>query len=206
MSVECDAQLASQLAYWSDTAFTGLIDIPGSTTDPYVTACSYSGIGSEVFGTDGGSFAIEGWEESSGVNPNKYFEISLSIQSEHKASLDTLTFTGRRDALGLSLYVRSSLDSFTANIGSKASLTTEVQSYHYALSGLSEVTGTVQFRFYGTDALLDDTQAPVLMGPGAGGTMISITGTTSPVPEPTSVALLSGLALFAFGTWRRLGR
>ncbi len=200
--MQCEAQLAE----WADTPITGSLPIPGTVIDAHISSCSYSGVGGGVIGVDGTDFAIENWEPGSSVNLNKYFEISLSIQPGFKASLSTLTFTGRRDALGLSLYARSSLDSFNANLGSKASLTLDVASYDYPLASMGEVTGTVQFRFYGTDAVDGDSGTPVLMGPGLGATMISITGTTSPVPEPTSVALVSGLALVAFGTCRRLGR
>jgi hypothetical protein len=147
------------------------------------------------------------------LNSGKYFEVTLTPQAGFTLNLYTIAFTIQRSGTGIRSYaVRSSLDSFAANLsatinpanvaltvgpGDEFRIVTDATTtaQNGSLVALSPAFDTllspVTFRFYGWNA------------EGDGGTFsidnVAFSGSVTAVPEPSAAAigLLAAVGLFA---------
>lgn len=117
--------------------------------------------------------AINGSNSFTGViNPGKYYEVTLTPETNFTIDLDSLTFTLQRSGTGIRQYsVRSSRDGFAANLPASfqsvnANLqvvasdvfqvsdatTTAENGSRIVLTGFADISTPVTFRFYGFNA------------------------------------------------------
>ncbi len=190
---------------------------PFSSKHPNVTAADLvrgpgiiaTALGSEIF-TDG--FNSRAWS-TSGLDPDDYYQFSITTQPNTLTSLNTLFFNERRIATGIrNFQLRTSTDGFAtfANQGPEFTVPDNIfqRDQMIGLTGLSGIMGgtTVTFRLYGynsedpagTWALFNHTQF--------GG--LYLDGNSFVIPEPaTSMILavsLSGWSLFRRRRIRRV--
>ncbi len=149
------------------------------------------------------------------IDPTKFYTTSITVAPGKQLQFGDLTYsvedTGPTLIANSTFHVRSSLDSFTADLDRFALDNDEglVVDRITDLSGLGVVTGTVEFRFYATTETpnIDMGFANHLPG-GAGeglpdvGQNIRFDGVVSDIPEP------GGLPLGLAGLWwnRRMRR
>jgi trimeric autotransporter adhesin len=132
-------------------------------------------------------YSATGWN-SSQLDTTDYFSFILTPDSGYALSLLSFSYsstTGGTGPTGFSL--RSSVDGFTANIGSPNSSGTTITLTNTSFQSLSS---GIEFRLYGWGAT---------SGSGAFGINdFSFSGTLSAVPEPASYAVVAGLGALAF--------
>lgn len=114
------------------------------------------------------------------------------------------TFSRMNNALGYTVYVRSSEDNFGADIDSATIINSGTGTFSLDLSSLAGPTGATTFRIYAVDnssaggnAWFDLTGSDTATNVG-----LIVTGESALIPEPSS-ALLIGLSAFAFCGRRR---
>ena len=106
------------------------------------------------------------------INVNKYYEVTLTPQTNYLLDLDSITFTLQRSGTGIRQYsVRSSLDGFLNNLPASLqpansnldvvgtnvfqvsdAATSAENGSRIILSGFTSLSGPVTFRFYGFNA------------------------------------------------------
>lgn len=161
---------------------------PGIQTPSLITRGS--GIAASA---NGGRFNAQGWDGFTTANDantgGNYFEFSIVADSGYTMSITSLFFQAQRSNTGASnLVLRSSLDSFTADLGTlnnfaganaTAGLTTDLSGN----SSFQNVSGTITFRVIGyTGATGGST------GFEGTGNDIAVFGTV--VPEPGTAAMI----------------
>src|ERR1043166_1168327 len=123
----------------------------------------------------GGVNAIDDFSQFTGsIDPARYFEVTLTPQGGFSANIDFISFTIQRSGTGIRNYaVRSSLDSFSANLSASinpanANLAVDgANNFQWVFdantsaqngslltlgSGFDTLTSPVTFRFYGWNA------------------------------------------------------
>jgi hypothetical protein len=186
----------AQIAQW---AFTGNVLSP-TTLLPTVTATSISNASLISFGASGNLLNAAPANGATGgnndlpsaISANSYFQFTVTPNIGQSMSISSV---GIDAGFGnnASFAIRSSLDSFAANIGTQTNLSATLAGFSYSVSGnpaFQNITSATTFRVY-------------LHGANNNQTMnfdnVSINGATVAIPEPGSVALLalgaSGLVL-----------
>jgi hypothetical protein len=222
-------------------AFTGTYDFSlvtagsGGATDPTppptatgLTFGSFSSVGYIGNPNAGGRFS---WQTNAlggvnGVNDfssftgsidlGRYLSVTITPNAGYSLDLNSISFTIQRSGSGIRSYsVRSSLDSFSANLPASISpananlavgagnqfqwvLDSNTSAQNGSLitlgAGYDALTSAVTFNFYGWNAEL------------VGGTFsidnVVLSGAVTPVPEPGTIAL-TGLGLVALALYRR---
>ncbi|MBE2181718.1 MAG: autotransporter-associated beta strand repeat-containing protein [Chthoniobacterales bacterium] len=180
-----------------------------NTNNPYIsgqtvaTNITVSGIGRGT-GINGSNandrYNANGWDTGS-IDLNAYFTFTLTPDSGYEIDFNTFFYTLQRSATGpQSIVLRSSLDSFSANLWStNYTAVTSTHSFTVDLSGASfqNITNGIEFRIYGWGAT------------GSGGTMsvndFAFTGTVnSSGPPPSGTDYFwtgNGTTLGGSGTW-----
>lgn len=131
-------------------------DANPSSTNPYVSGqlhdanITVSGIsrGPGITPNAGSNrFNAANWNTSATIDLNDYFEFTLTPNANYKINFTAFVYTSQRSATGANSFAfRSSVDGFTANIGTPTSTGATL-----SLSGASyqNVTSAITFRFYG---------------------------------------------------------
>jgi hypothetical protein len=143
------------------------------------------------------------WNTGASVNTAQYLQFSTSIQSGYQATFSSFEFNGYKDDTALTLHLRSSADSFAADLGTIPLSGLSSALYSVNLSSMAAQTGTVTFRIYGTDA---NTASVFLWGANgatSSGGFLTVNGTVSAVPEPEQYAFVFGAGLLGLALWRR---
>jgi trimeric autotransporter adhesin len=137
-----------------------ITDANPSATNPYTTGGTLlTGVTSTGIGRGTGltassaqdRYSATAWTTSASVDVNDYFAISLTPGSGLKLNFTNFIYTSQRSSNGPNSFVfRSSLDSFTANIGTPTSTGTTID-----LSGalFQDIATTIEFRLYGFSAV-----------------------------------------------------
>ncbi len=129
----------------------------------------------------GGRFSFSLWDLgatnasntfSGAINLNKYYEVTLTPETNYTLNLDSLTFTLQRSGTGIRQYsVRSSIDGFASNLSASlqpananlqvvgsgifqvSDATTAAENgSRINLTGFTNISAPVSFRFYGFNA------------------------------------------------------
>jgi hypothetical protein len=120
--------------------------------------------------------------------------------------MNSVTFNVNRDTKGpKDVFLRSSLDGFTANLASLTNLTPNSTAMPLTVINLSgpfdTITTPIEFRLYGVNASAAIGTFGVFNSPTQ--SAVVVTGGFSPVPEPAHIGLLCAAC---FGVWRwRMG-
>lgn len=183
----------------------------GSTAAPVVTpnqvadhlsAGVFAGLdGSPGTGTgsptsSGAYFAASGWDDP--APGSNYFTFTLTPEEGYQFSTASLSFDYRATGTGpATLSVYSSADSYGSALA--AFSTTHDSAWHSSgllTVSLDNITATTSFRIYGSDAS------------SALGTLrvdnVTLNGSVTPVPEPSTYSLFGGFAALGFVAFRRL--
>lgn len=191
---------------FSNIAFGGLASntITGSNpniSNPYTEGqvvslnLAFSGIGRGV-GINGTSandrYNANSWNTST-IDLDAYFNFTLTPAPGFLMSFVEFEYTGQRSPTGPDSFAfRSSLDNFTANLGTPTATGATISLSDAVFQNLST---PVEFRLYGWNTT------------NSGGTFsvndFSFEGTISAVPEPSSLLLCSLFAMSALGLRRR---
>lgn len=142
----------------------------------------------------GNSISSNGWDD---LSADDYFTFGFTVDAGYSVDLDTLWFGSRSSNTGpgfLSVY--SSLDGFSAPLYSFAQVGTAFNNNIADLSGLTGLTGSVEFRIYADNGVSANGGAISSGGTfrlgdhfdGANFTEFRFEGTV--VPAPASAALL----------------
>ena len=159
-----------------------------STDNPYVTGLSgnanisASGIGRGTGITASSAndrYSAKSWTTTGLLDTNDYYTFTLDANDGYEFDFDSFVYTGTASASGPTAFaLRSSLDGFTANIGSPTAAGTTIV---LTASQFQNLTTPVEFRLYGYGA-----------GGGTGTFSIndySFDGAVEAVPEPNTLAL-----------------
>lgn len=152
--------------------------------------------GSGITGASGaGTFNSRSWPGLE-FDGDAYVGLSLDVDAGFQYTLTSLSFDERRSGTGpTAWFLRSSADGFTTNLeftGTSSTLTTQTVTFDDVFEAL---TGSTEFRFYGTES-----------GSSLGTWRvdnIEFFGTVTPVPEPKSWVALVATALFGWTLFRR---
>ena len=159
-----------------------------STDNPYVTGLSgnanisASGIGRGTGITASSAndrYSAKSWTTTGLLDTNDYYTFTLDANDGYEFDFDSFVYTGTASASGPTAFaLRSSLDGFTANIGSPTATGTTIV---LTASQFQNLTTPVEFRLYGYDA------------DGGTGTFsindYTFNGAVEAVPEPNTLAL-----------------
>lgn len=167
--------------------------------------------GAGLTGTGAGnSIASSGWDD---LDATDYLTFGFTLDDGYEAVLTNVTFSSRSSNTGpANLAIRSSADGFASNIGTFNQSGTTNTSVDIDLSSLGTIVGgptTLELRVYSTSTTSANggivaSGGTFRIGTSNGATpstFLTINGTVSPVPEPTSI-LLVGSAL-VLGVFRR---
>ncbi len=224
-SISCLAQsFTSTYDFALVTASSGLTDPTPPPTATGVTFGSFSAFGyvgnpnatvrfSFQTNAMGGINADDNFANFTGsLDAARYYEVTLTPQAGYSLDINTIAFTIQRSGTGIRSYsVRSGVDAFAANLSASispanaaltvgpgdefrvvADATTTAQNGSLVTLGVpfDALTSPVSFRFYGWNA------------EGTGGTFsidnVAFSGAVTAVPEPTALALMTGMGLVAF--------
>ncbi|MFA6961342.1 MAG: hypothetical protein WC205_11375 [Opitutaceae bacterium] len=182
------------------------------STDTDVNSVAGSFTVSSAFGASGGIGAATGSaftlasvtpaSESLAVSGNSYFSFTLTPTSGYVINPSILTFstvfngTDGAAAVSANYFVRSSLDGFSANIGStftenyQTGSVFTLQTVDLSGGAYQSIVGTVEFRIYVYDSSAANGRYVRVDN-------VTLTGAaTSAIPEPVTASLmLGGLAL-----------
>lgn len=128
---------------------------PYTTDDSYDPNITVSGIGrgTGITGNAGGGGVYDafGWTSSASPDPDDYYSFTLTPNTGRKISFNSFIYTGKANVSGApnAFAFRSSLDAFTANIG-----TANENGTTLALSAAAyqNVVAPITFRFYAFNA------------------------------------------------------
>ncbi|MGZ4090453.1 MAG: T9SS type A sorting domain-containing protein [Bacteroidia bacterium] len=139
LSIACLTVLAGNMNSQSFSLYYTFASVTGTanliTVDPTpaptangVTSGSFTAVGTGTGSTAGGVFSFVGWDNGAtsgndnyagltgSVNLNKYYEISLTPQSNYVVTLNSLTFGVSRSGTGVRTWVvRTNKDNYTTN-------------------------------------------------------------------------------------------
>jgi hypothetical protein len=174
-----------------------------STSNPFTTGQTVAtnltatgiGRGTGITGSNANDrYAATGWN-SAALTTTDYFTWTLTPAAGYQLDLVSFSYTGQASASGPTTFAfRSSIDSFTANIGTPTVSGTTITLSSSAFQGL---TGPIEFRLYGWNAS------------GATGTFsvndFTFNGTlsASAIPEPSTYAAMAGLLTLGAAAVRR---
>lgn len=117
----------------------------GQTVNGNITVTGI-GRGSGITGTNANNrYNANGWS-TSGIDMNDYFEFTLTPNSGYKINFVSFVYTGALSSGSSTHEFRSSVDGFTASIGSPTAAGTTI-----SLSGAAyqNITAAITFRLYG---------------------------------------------------------
>lgn len=201
----CLVTVLSSARLSAQAVFTNAIVGPNpSAANPFTSgqiaasALSVSGIGRGTGLTASSAsdrYSASGWNSSS-LDLNDYFTWALAPTTGHALSLTSFVYSGQASGSGpTSLSFRSSLDSFSAGIGTPV---TSGATLSLSDAIFQDLTTPIEFRLYGWSAS------------SSGGTFsvndFSFNGTVSAlsaVPEPSTYAAIAGLLALAAAMYRR---
>lgn len=161
--------------------------------------------------TQPNSMNSSGWTTSSSPNTNDYYTFTITPSAGFQVSFTNLQInvqrssgSGSNDGGPTAGVVRSSLDSYGANIGSSFTIGTSASEVTIDLSGAAfqNLTSAITFRIYGYNAENSDgtfrLQYSNASAPG-----IQVNGTVAVIPEAQSYVFASlGLSMVGFGYFR----
>lgn len=196
--------------YPFDTIASG--SSPSLDTDPNSTASSiFAGAGVSMVSSSTGNPTPSGamqnantTTEAFAISGNDYFEFTITPQSGYQMDLTSLSLQYQRNNLSAptNLFIRSSVDSYGSNLFSDGSLPAgSFETGTLSLSSIlsfQDLTSAVTFRIYawggsGATSLRFDN--------------VTLSGTMSAVPEPSScLMLVMGLAVLSRGLRRESRR
>lgn len=150
----------------------------------------------------GDSISSSGWTTGSSVDLNDYYGFSIKANSGYTATINNLSFAERRSGTGIRNFeVRSSTDNF-ATFTSQSSFfvpgdTTDTRQHSITLTGLSNISSQISFRIYGYGSEAGAGTWRLANNSSTGG--VTLDGSFTAVPEPTSLIAAMGMGLC--GTW-----
>lgn len=214
LTIQCEAAL---IITWNTTGNLGTETSEPSVTNDAGLAASNLTLGSVTPGANGNRFGGSGWFNtgntaggntlSEAVAGNDYIEFIVSPNAGFQFTATSFDFIWDRSGTGPSaVTLRSSIDSFTSDLGSVSSMvsggvaTSTLRTI--SISGVSGISTSTTFRLYGygatatggTGGFDTSTIAPNVI----------LNGTVSAVPEPTGI-LMVGAAIGLVGFGRRRG-
>jgi len=153
-----------------------------------------------------GRFNGNGWTETSlndAITDNDYFTWSMDAAPTYQFSVTNIVFNFERSSTGGQDWaLRSSADSFTANLTTFTGLDNgSTETVDLSAAGLDDLT-TIEFRFYGYNGSSSVGSA----GFEGSGNDLVINGTTSLIPEPGTMAMLGAGLAFILAARRRMSR
>lgn len=198
------------------TTTTGTTDPTPVPTATGVTLGNFSAHGLSANSTAGGRFAYSGWNTTiPGVDPSRYYEMTLAPATGMSLDLDSISFGLRRTGTGpRDFSLRSSLDGFSSDLGSSSATSPEISIQGNAFHFVNDIAPTaniqgnqvqlstefdalrtpITFRFYAANPetaagsfTLDD---------------VTVNGITA-VPEPHEYGMMASGALMLFAAYRR---
>ncbi|MCW3124842.1 MAG: hypothetical protein JWO03_500 [Bacteroidetes bacterium] len=130
-----------------------ITDADPSTANPYTAGqtkdanIAVSGIGrtGATASSAVNRYSATSWNTSTGIDLTTYFEFTITPNSGYKVNLASFIYTGQVSSGSPSFAFRSSVDGYTANIGTPSATGTTI-----SLTGASyqNITTPVTFRFY----------------------------------------------------------
>jgi hypothetical protein len=170
----------------SGTACTGTVDPTSPPTATGLTSGSFIAVGVGTCSSSNGNFSFSGWGTgatngddnnfSGSIDLNKYYDITITPQSNYELAFDSITFKAYRSGTGPRFWaVRHSVNGFASNINaistnsniSVVSTGADVNAFKWTtdsyttstvISGprvypsLSQITSPVSFRWYAWNA------------------------------------------------------
>lgn len=207
------------LLQWNTNGNTGT-----ETTEPSVfndtnIAAANLTLGSVNVAANGNRFGGTNWFDTGDTNPttlaesvagNDYIQFIVNPNSGFMFTATSFTFIWDRSGTGpANVTLRSSLDGFTANLGTATGIVTgALATQNFSLTGLTDITTPVTFRLYGYSATATGGTGG-FDGPGGANPPVNVqllgsTAAISAVPEPATVIAGIG-AVLALG-WHGRGR
>lgn len=118
----------------------------GQAVDPNITATGISR-GNGLFGVDANNrYDAKSWSLL-GLDPNAYFEFTITPNTDRKIDFNSFAYTGQISANGPTLFAfRSSVDGYTSDIGS---VTATGATVSLSASAFQDVVTPINFRLYG---------------------------------------------------------
>ncbi|MFM9984311.1 MAG: T9SS type A sorting domain-containing protein [Flavobacteriales bacterium] len=159
---------------------------PYTTGDNVASNLTVSGItrGNGLNGQNQNNrFTASNWSTNGTINNNDYFEFTLTPASGYSIHFTSFAYTGQVSAGSPSFVFRSSIDSYTANIGTP---TTSGTSISLSASAYQNITSAITFRFYGYNMAAGATQYSI--------NDFIFTGSVVPVTTITSLGSASACA------------
>ncbi len=140
-------------------------------------------------------YSASGWN-SPALGATDYFTWTLTPAADYQLTLTSFSYTAQVSGTGpTSFAFRSSLDSFSGNLGPATSTGGAITLSSGMFSGL---TSPVEFRLYGWGASSGTGTFSV--------NDFTFNGTLSAVPEPSTYAAIAGVAGLAVALVRKRGR
>jgi len=132
--------------------------------------------------------------QDTSLNDNKYISYTIAPDTGYTLNLDNASFAIRSNPNILDAEIRSSLDGFTASLGSGDDFSSNGSfSADFSGSEFNTVTSTLEFRIYLWGYFGSGRVGGVTDN---GDISTGVFGTAIPIPEPsTTTALLGGVAL-----------
>ena len=185
---------------WAELILYSTTGAPGdqSFTAPSTSAANGSAgnlvRGSGLTANSGsGSINSRDWTQSATPDSADYYGFSFTANAGFRATYTTLSFAETRSSTGIRAFeVRSSLDGFGTFASQGVFINPDdvlTRQRSVSLSGLTNLTGTVDFRIYGYSA--EGTVGTWRLQNNLANNGIVLDGTITAVPEPTSLTLLS---------------
>jgi len=195
--------------------------LSATTTDPGVNVSSLTSAGSLTTSgsqiTVPGTFTFGTWGAGASPDTTKYIDFSITPTAGNQVAYSTISFAvGARMnvAHGADLWdLQYSLDGFgTAGTQLGSTITVSLAGSGFRgnttlvnnldISAIGTQTGTVTFRLFGYDDTSAGSHVAGLVGTGnanlGGGQELTVNGTVSAVPEPSSYAAVFGALAFGF--------
>ena len=175
---------------------------PPSTVGPNVTASSLTRGGGLGTTTTANTFSSNQFATGTALTLSNadYLSFTITPNSGWQLNLGALTFTDSRSSTGpQSFSIRTSLDSFgSETFGYSSTGTTNVnRSFNFATLGdtYQDISSSIEIRIYGYNAGGSTGRYSLVNS-------LTLEGTVTPVPEPSTYAA-GALAVFAAGWTQR---